>query len=222
MSKTRAGHQRRQHLAHLRGAEARRNAPRLIMRESKDPADWGPSERPAGKIMKPPIENMLARGVITREQYEAANNIEEIFHAITAGLMTKASKLGEIRAAASGISVPMLDAYVHRYRPWADEISGARQRAPDVSEIARVVRSADEDALIIAAARAEKGVVDRRDQYHPKTLAFVIALVVDGRSIEEIAASERHAKTTVSAAIHRGLTRYAEIAGFLGRRRTAA
>jgi hypothetical protein len=209
--KSRKGSKRR-HQAQVAGPPE----PRLITRESKDPADWGPVDR-VEKIMPPPVDNMLSRGAITEEQYRAAREIEEVFHSVSGGLMAKAQNIGEERGGSNGDSVPMLDAYVRRYRPWADEISGVCQRAPDVNEVARVLRSVDEDMVLAAAFRAERRVVKRREQYHQKTLRFMFLLVINGMGVEAIAASERIRVATVREAVKQALTRYAEIAGWVRR-----
>jgi predicted nucleic acid-binding protein len=227
MSKARARQQRRQQFDYVRAMEARRpiahpNMPRVIMPESKDPADWGPNERLASKIMQPPIDYMLARGSITREQHDAALDIERVVAWVTAGLAPKTVDWGRVRGKGIGTSDPMSDAYTARYRRWADELRPAHEGPPDLAEIARVYRSANDNDIIIAAARAERRTAKRQGEYHPKTLEFVIALVVEGHTIERIAKISRHSPNTVRDAIKRGLTRYAEIAGWVRRPRTAA
>ncbi len=130
MSKSRA-RQLRQQLDYLRTLDERAlagrpNMPRVILPESKDPADWGPCERPASKIMQPAVDYMLARGSITREQHDAAVDIERVVAWLTAGLAPRTVDWGRVRGKGIGTSDPMSDAYTARYRRWADEQSRSR------------------------------------------------------------------------------------------------
>jgi len=191
--------------------------PRTILRPSADPGDWGPNPAGAAKIMPPPIENLLARGLIAIEQYQAACEIERVFHWVTSGLKSRMSDLNRIGGAFSGNDDPLHSAYIARYRPWAEALSACRPAAPDAAEISRVLHSVAPAARgRIAAAAAER---QRPGQgaHHPKTLQFVIDLVIDDRTIETIAREEKHDHRTVKRALLDGLTLYAEIAGWLRR-----
>jgi hypothetical protein len=192
-------------------------APREIAPESRDPGDWGPNEIAAARIMPPPLEILLARGLIEIEQYNAAKEIERVFHWVTSGLKSRIANLSEIRGGVGSTSDPLQAAYTARYRPWADELSLCRIAAPDVNEMARVLASVEEDDVIRLAAGATERRGRTRNRYHPKTLQFVIDFVIDDRTFEAIAREERHHHKTVRRAVLDGLTLYAQIAGWLRR-----
>ena len=227
MSKSRTRQQRRQQLDYVRALDGRTpvghpNMPHIILPESKDPADWGPNEHLASKIMPPPIDNMLSRAIISREQHEAALDIERVVAWLTAGLAPRTVDWGRARGKSISTSDPMSDAYATRYRRWADELRPTHDEPPDLAEIARVYRSANDNDLIIAAARAGRRAAKRPGEFHPKTFEFVIALVVEGHTVERIARISRHSKNTVSEAIKEGLTLYGWLAGWVRRPKTAA
>ncbi|MGB8839680.1 MAG: hypothetical protein WCC64_01285 [Aliidongia sp.] len=190
----------------------------IVIRPAAEPAEWGPNERVAARIMPPPLEILMARGLISTEQYNAAKEIERVFHWVTSGLKSHIGDLTRIRGAVGSASDPLQAAYTARYRPWADALSQQRVTAPDVTEMTRVLASVGEGDVIRLAAKAG----DRRDRrqcrrHHPKTLQFVIDFVIDDRTFETIAREERHHHKTVKRAVLDGLTLYAEIAGWLRR-----
>jgi hypothetical protein len=197
-------------------APAPRPEPRMIERPSTDPAEWGPNAA-AVKIMPPPIENLMARGLISIEQYNAACEIGRVFHWVTAGLKSRMSDLTRMGGGVSGNDDPLQSAYIARYRPWADTLSACRPAAPEPGQMSRVLRSVEPWALsrLTAAAAARKR--PGRGRHHPKTLQFVIDFVIDDRTIETIAREEKHDHKTVKRALLDGLTLYAEIAGWLRR-----
>jgi hypothetical protein len=187
-------------------------------RHADEPGNWGPAD-PAvtAKIMPPPLENLRARGLISIEQYKAAQEIERVFHWVTAGLRTRTIDLDHVRGTASTGADPLQAAYSARYRPWADWLNGRAVAQPDVNQMARVLRSVDEEGLLRLAAGAADRRAPQRHRYHPKTLQFVIEFVIDDRTIETIARDEKHDHRTVKRALLDGLTLYAEIAGWLRR-----
>jgi hypothetical protein len=190
----------------------------------KDPADWGPNPIGAAKLMPPPLENLMARGLISIEQYDSAKEIERVFHWVTSGLKSRMSDLARGRGTGMAGSDPLLAAYIGRYRPWADELSRCRTAAPDLADLKRVLHSvAAADLPWLAGRAAERPPPrgghherpPRRGGHHPKTLQFVIEFVIDDHTIEAIAKRERHDHRTVKRALLDGLTRYAEIAGWI-------
>ena len=188
-----------------------------IPRPDDDPGEWGPNELAAAKLMPPPVENLWVRGLIEAEQYQAAHEIERVFHWATSGLQSRLSRLGMVRGSGGDGSDPLQAAYATRYRPWADELSACRAATPELDQIAQVLHSVPRDELPGLAAKAADRPKPRRDRRHPKTLQFVIAFVIDGRTIASIARQETHAHGTVKQAIFDGLTLYARIAGWLRR-----
>jgi hypothetical protein len=186
-------------------------------RASDDPAEWGPAPADRPRLAPVPIENMFARGQLGIEQYNAAREIERVFLAITAGLLARTSDPNRPGGARRGITPPMLEAYTERYLPWSKRLSASHAEAPDVNEIARVVRCADEGALVTLALRAGRTQQPRATAFHPQTLQWIIELLIDGRSIETIARTEHRHHRTVKAALLAGLTLYAEMAGWLRR-----
>jgi hypothetical protein len=198
----------------------RRNAPPAarpvpVEAAADDPGSWGPPDTAAAaRLMPPPLENLRSRGLIAAEQYLAAQEIERVFHWLTAGLRIRTVDLHHIRGAVATGSDPLQAAYSQRYRPWADELSGAKTVEPPVDQMARVLRSVKADDLPRLVARRQAA---RRGRHHPKTLQFVIEFVIDDRTIETIARAEGHDHRTVKRAVLDGLTLYAEIAGWLRR-----
>jgi hypothetical protein len=189
----------------------------IIIRGDGEPGEWGTNERVAAKIMPPPLEILMARSLISTEQYNAAKEIERVFHWVTSGLKSHIGDLTRIRGAVGSSSDPLQAAYTARYRPWADALSRIRTATPNLNEMTRVLSRVGEDDIIRLAAKA----TSRRDRpcrrHHPKTLQFVIDFVIDDRTIETIAREEKHHHKTVKRAVLDGLTLYAEIAGWLRR-----
>lgn len=185
----------------------------------RDPADWGPNPLGTTKLMPPPLENLMARGLLAIEQYDAAKEIERVFHWVTSGLKSRMTDLTRSRGAGTGAagSDPLLAAYIGRYRPWADALSQCRVAAPDAADMSRVLRSVNRaDVPALAGIAAERR-APQRGGHHPKTLQFVIEFVIDDHTIEAIAKRERHDHRTVKRALLDGLTLYAEIAGWIAR-----
>jgi hypothetical protein len=191
--------------------------PPPVARRGDDPGEWGPNERGAARVMPPPIENLWVRGLITAEQYQAAHEIERVFHWVTSKLRARIADPSGLRGIVGTQADPLQGAYSARYRPWADELSGNRPVPPDAEQMARVLHSVDPAAVIRLADAAVGQRAPQRPRQHPKTLQFVIEFVVDDRTIETIAEAEKHDHRTVKRALLDGLTRYAEIAGWLRR-----
>ena len=191
-------------------------APRMILRPSDDPAEWGPNAAMAARLMPPPLENLMARGLIAIEHYDAAKEIERVFHWVTAGLKSRMADLTRTGGGTAGTSDPLQAAYTSRYRPWADELSGARIAPPNANQMARVLHSRSRQEVAVLAAAAQRQHSPRR-RHHPKTLQFVIDFVIDDRSLEAIAQEEKHHHRTVKRAVLDGLMLYAEIAGWVKR-----
>jgi hypothetical protein len=171
----------------------------------------------AAKIMPPPLEILRARGLIAIEQYQAACEIERVFHWVTAGLKSRMSDVNRIGGMVSGNDDPLQSAYVARYRPWAETLSASRPVAPDAAQISRVLHNVAPSVRGRIAAAATKRPRPGHRPHHPKTLQFVIDFVIDDRTIEIIARDEKHDHKTVKRALLDGLTLYAEIAGWLKR-----
>lgn len=180
-----------------------------------DPASWGPPQ--IVRIVRPPtIETMVRRGQISAELYQAAREIERIFHAVTSGLFVKVGDLQRSGGGAPGrLTDELAQAYAGRYRPWATELSGKRQAAPDCDEIGRTVPSLDLAKVQFLAARVSSRSSAKLPEHHPETLSVVIAVVVDGSTLATIDQDHGWRTGTGSKLLKAGLTRYAERAGWL-------
>ncbi|RXF67567.1 hypothetical protein [Hansschlegelia zhihuaiae] len=72
------------------------------------------------------LQAMMNAGLIWPEMRDAAAEIEEVFHAQTAGLMAKGRDYGAARGrSTASVNDRLSLAYALRYKPWADELSAA-------------------------------------------------------------------------------------------------
>src|SRR5580658_1293121 len=144
-------------------------APFDLPPSTDDPGNWGPNEVLTAKIMPPPLENLRIRELITAEQYNAAKEIERVFHWVTAGLKCRNVDLNQIRGAAGAAADPLQAAYSTRYRPWAEALSNRRQPEPDAKDIARVLPSVGAAGMAKLAA-----LVSGRSRPHTSAASLAI------------------------------------------------
>lgn len=215
---------RRKRRADLRRVtKATKQPPLVVVAPVRDdPASWGPPQIQR-IVRRPTIETMVVRGQIGAELYQAAREIERIFHAVTSGLFVKIGDLQRSGGSSGGrLTDEMAQAYASRYRPWAIELSGQVRAVPEADEIERTVPSLDQATVQFLAARVSSRSVAKLPRHHPDTLAVVISVVVDGSTLATVDQDHGWRTGTGSKLLKAGLTRYAERAGWLAVTRATA
>jgi hypothetical protein len=161
------------------------------------PAD--PSVDHAGRVRPTPetvakrqidaVSKLLAEGRIGEEELRAADEIERVFTAVSAGLFAKARVLDGMAGGSGSGRRPEMAAWLARayrdhFKPWADRLERLN-----------------------------------RDEKHPPLLAITIASLIDGHGLRQIERAEALQNGTAGRAIAVALELYATMAGWRTERR---
>lgn len=126
------------------------------------------------------LQAMLAAGLLTPEMLTAAQEIEQVFHAVTIGLRSRA---GSLEPSSPGERMPMAEktawAYAKRYKPWADELSADRKRggAPALAITVAVII----DDMTLTQAEQDFRMRRRTVQFWVRRSLARYAELLDGR-----------------------------------------
>jgi hypothetical protein len=153
-----------------------------------------PTPQTRARLVQDPVRHMLRKGTLEQEHVDAAEEIRDVFEAVTAGLLASARRLdvheviagSERRAFRQPIErLPerLGTLWRRRYKPWADAV--------DAVEVGR-------------SANARWS-----------ALGLTIAVLVDGRTLNAIDRELRLRRGTAAAQFRGALHRYCVVAGWL-------
>lgn len=187
------------HRARQAAAEAERYRRCGIGARQADPA--GGTEETRARLKPDQLLRLLRRGKLDQVHLDAAEEIREVFEALTRQIGAKAQNLARLPAGRRNrrpvvqpvecLPPGLWACYVRNYRPWAEIAGATRWRKP-----------------------GRGGVDDLRVRH----LALVIEIVVDGRSLGEVAAGlrlrRRDGLKIVADILRESLELYAHMAGW--------
>lgn len=158
-----------------------------------------PTPQTRARLGQDPVRHMLGKGTLEREHADAAEEIRDVFEAVTAGLFASARRL-DVEEVISGAQRRAFRQPVERlperlgvlwrrrYKPWADAVDGIKLGT---------TRNARWSALGLA-----------------------IAVLVDGRSLHGIDRELKLRRGTAAAHFRGALHRYCVVAGWIRPRLT--
>lgn len=179
------------------------------------PSAIEPTDATRKRLAPDTIATMVANKQLTGEQRAAAEDIRFAFNAVTAGLWSKACDMNAVARGSRGdMHSSAAYAWTHRYKPWADCLSGIRYQAPTLDELRAVFRTMSEDDLLWLLSRVSES---QHGEANQDALMVTIAVVIDGCSLAEVTRRERWRDTKAAKLLKEALNRYAEMAGWLAK-----